>query len=403
MVAMLGLNPMFSDVLVISSADEFVRRVRAVLLAAGYTVRSSGAAADGLQAARRAPPDLIIQDAHPPDGDGYAVVRALKADTGRPFLPIIMVSSQEDPVDIAAALDAGADEFMLRSASNVELLTRVRAMLRLKRATDALVELNATLEQKVIDRTRELEKAMASLHHAEKLASLGRMGAAIAHEINNPVTGILGLLELIREDCPAHCPVNPNLQADLSKVEQQIRIIAKLVQNLRDFAKPPRRERRPVVLNAVVEDVLALAGKQLQGRQIRVERALDPDLPPVMASPEQLGEVLLNLILNAQDAMPEGGVLTIHTFRNDGGVCVQVADTGTGLSPEALEHLFEPFFTTKGEHGTGLGLAICHSIVRDHRGDIVVESERGQGTRFTVELPLPTGEQGPEDGADDVY
>lgn len=102
---MLGLNPMFSDVLVISSADEFVRRVRAILLAAGYTVRSSGTAADGLQAARGAPPDLIIQDTHLPDGDGYAVVRALKADAGRPFLPIIMVSSQEDPVDIAAALD----------------------------------------------------------------------------------------------------------------------------------------------------------------------------------------------------------------------------------------------------------------------------------------------------------
>jgi len=400
---MLGNDPMFSDVLVISGADEFVRRVRSLLLAAGYTVRSSGSAAAALAAARSTPPDLVLQDAHLADGDGYAIVRTLKADAGRPFLPIIMVSSQDDPVDIAAALDAGADEFMLQSASHVELLTRVRAMLRLKRATDALTELNATLEEKVAERSRELEQALASLHHAQKLASLGRMGAAIAHEINNPVTGILGLLELIREDCPAHCSVNPNLQPDVSKVEQQIHIIARLVQNLRDFAKPPRRERRPVVLNAVVEDVLALAGKQLQHRHVRVERALDPDLPPVLASAEQMGQVLLNLILNAQDAMPEGGTLTVRTARAPAGVQIQVADTGTGIPPETRDHVFEPFFTTKGEHGTGLGLSICHSIVRDHGGEIVVESRAGQGTTFTIDLPLAAAGQQPPDGAQDVY
>lgn len=379
---------LFANILVVSRSSECIRRARLVLQAAGYIVSRSDNATAGYEMVRTAAPHLVLVDAHLPDGEGFRFVRTLKADPTLPFIPVIMLCSQGEDEDMAAALDAGADECVDCSEGNAALLTRVQAMLRLKDSTDALAELNATLEQKVQERTRELERAHAALRQTEKLSSLGRMAATIAHEINNPLTGILGLIELIREDCPVACPSNPHMRADLEKMEKQLRAIGNLVQQLRDFSRPPRRERRAIVLNAVVEDVLGLVEKELRRRNIQVQRAYDPALPPVCASAEQMAEILLNLIFNARDAMPNGGTLTIRTFAEDGWVHVEVADTGTGIPPDALEHIFEPFFTTKGEQGTGLGLAICHSIARDHGGDIAVESPGGAGACFTIRLPV---------------
>lgn len=388
---------LFANILVIGQSPECIRRVRRVLQAAGYIVHSVA----GHETVRTAAPDLVLVDVHLPDGEGFQFVRTLKADATLPFIPVIMIALQGTSEALAAALDAGADEFVDLSEGNAALLTRVRAMLRLKDTTDALAELNATLEQKVQERTRELERAYAALRQTEKLSSLGRMAATIAHEINNPLTGIMGLIELIRDDCPVACPTNPHMREDLEKIEKQLRAIGNLVQQLRDFSRPPRRERRAIVLNAVVEDVLGLVEKELHRRNIHVQRAYDPALPPVCASAEQMAEILLNLILNAQDAMPNGGTLTLRTFAEDGWVHTQVADTGTGIPPDVLERIFEPFFTTKGEQGTGLGLAICHSIARDHGGDITVESSPGAGVCFTIRLPaLADGQIVPCEEAD---
>ncbi len=374
---------LFAEILIAGGEPDFVRRVAQVLQAAGYVTTYAEARAL-LEAVRTRPPDLILLALN---GDIRQTVREVKRAAST-LIPIIAVAPAEDLSAATAALDAGADEFILRTAGNAELLIRVRAMLRLKRTYDASAELNATLEQKVRERTRELEQAHASLRHAEKLSSLGRLSATIAHEINNPLTGILGLLGLIREDCPPDCPVNPHLHQDLEKIDRQMASIAQLAQRLRDYAKPPRQERRPVVLNQVVQEVLHLVGRELGKKHIKVVQELDPELPPVYASPGQMGEILLNLVLNAQDAMPEGGQLRIRTWTQDGQVHLQVADTGVGIPPEVLEHIFEPFFTTKGERGTGLGLAICYSVVRDHGGEIRVESQPSQGSTFTVLLPV---------------
>lgn len=381
---------LFAEVLIAGAEPEFGRRMAQVLQAAGYVTTYASGGEALLEAVRIRPPDLILLSL---DGDVRQTVREIKK-VASTLIPIIVVAPADDLSAAAAALDAGADEFLLRTARHAELLIRVRAMLRLKRTYDALAELNTTLEQKVQERTRALEQAHASLRHAEKLGALGRLSAGVAHEINNPLTGILGLLELIREDCPPNCVINPHLHQDLEKIDRQIASIAQLVQRLRDYAKPPRQERRPVVLNQVVQEVLHLAGRELGKRYIEVIQELDPDLPPVYASPGQMGEVLLNLVLNAQDAMPEGGKLYIRTRAQGGWVHLEVADTGSGIPPEVLEHIFEPFFTTKGERGTGLGLAICESIIRDHGGEIRVESRSGQGSTFSVILPVAELSQG---------
>ncbi len=384
---------LFAEILIAEADPELGRRIAQVLQAAGYVTTYVSGEEALLEAIRTRPPDLVLLALNDAVRETVREVKGISST----LIPIIVVGPASDLLATAAALDAGADEFIPRTAGNAELLIRVRAMLRLKRTYDALAELNATLEQKVQERTQALEHAHASLRHAEKLAALGRLSAAVAHEINNPLTGILGMLELVREDCPPNCTINPHLHQEVEKIDRQIASIAQLVQRLRDYSKPPRRERRPVVLNQVVQEVLTLAGRELGKRQIQVIRELDPELPTVYASPGQMGEVLLNLVLNAQDAMPEGGQLYVRTWAQDGQVHLQVADTGIGIPPEVLEHLFEPFFTTKGEQGSGLGLAISESIVRDHGGVIRVESRSGQGSTFTVILPVaerPQGESG---------
>ncbi len=369
----------FSDILVIDDDIDFFRRIRLTLQSAGYSVRGAASIGDAVKAVQERLPDLVLLDAGLSATNGHQFVRDLKRE--REFVPII-VTQDEGVLDVAP-LDAGADDMLLKPVSNVVLLVRIRAALRVKEMADALAEMNDTLEQRVAERTRELEAAHASLRHAEKLSALGRMAASIAHEINNPLSAMLLHLDFMARAVPD----DSDLQEDLVMMEQQVKKIARLVRQLRDFSRPPSRDRRPVILNDVVRQVLALTGKDLQRHRVKVSLELDPDLLPVMASADQMGEIFMNLILNARDAMPGGGRLTISTMVKGKRVVARVADTGGGIPPEAIERVFEPFFTTKGEHGTGLGLAIAHSIARDHGGEIRVESEVGKGAVFTLSLP----------------
>ncbi|MBN1483558.1 MAG: response regulator [Chloroflexia bacterium] len=383
-------GPLFANILIVSAQADFVRRVRLVLQSAGYTVRSAQEGHSAWEQIQARPPALVLQDAALPTMDDYQLVRRIKSAPELPFIPILVASSREDERDIAPSLDAGADDFMYQSASNAELLTRVRALLRLKMLTDELSELNATLEEKVRARTRELEQAHQQLRHAEKLSAMGRLAATIVHEVNNPLNAILSLVGLIQEDCPEQCPVNPGLHRDLGLIEGQMHVIAKLVRQLRDFSRPTPKEKRPVALPALLQDVLALAGKEIGKHGIEVRSEIAPNLPTVLASPEEISEVLLNLLLNARDAMPEGGHLTVRALSSEspGLVEIRVSDTGSGIPSEIQERMFEPFFTTKGDRGTGLGLAVCDRIVQEHSGRILVDSMPGRGTTFTVQLPV---------------
>ncbi len=377
------LGPLFADILVADRARELVREVRTVLQNAGYIVHRVEGARALLEAIALSPPDLILFSGVLLDTEGYDVIRHLKHDRARPFIPIVVVADRGGADEIATALNAGADEFLRKPLSKAELLLRVRAMLRLKQATDALAELNATLEEKVVERTRALEEAHARLRHAEKLSALGRLAASIAHDINSPLASINNYLYLIESDLPPDSPVVEEIRF----IKKQIDRITKLVKQLRDFSRPPRAERYPIRLQDVLDDVLRLVDGELKKNQIRVVRDLPADLPQVMASPDQMTEVFLNLILNARDAMPDGGVLTLRGRVEGDEVVVEVEDTGIGIPEEIQGRIFEPFFTTKGEGGTGLGLAICYRIVQEHGGEITVDSRVGGGATFAVRLP----------------
>jgi PAS domain S-box-containing protein len=225
--------------------------------------------------------------------------------------------------------------------------------------------------------------------HVEKLAALGSLSAGIAHEINNPIGIILSRIELMLMDV-ADQGASGQPVADLETLHRQATRLGRIAHGLLSFGRQHQHEREPVDLTEVVEDTLLLTGKQLGRDGIHVITDLDPGLPRVWGDATALEQVLMNLLLNARDAMAAGGTLRIETSPVPGqpnAVRLVVADTGAGMPPEVLARVAEPFFTTKSA-GTGLGLSVSYTIIREHGGTVHAESNPGRGTTFTVLLPV---------------
>jgi two-component system NtrC family sensor kinase len=250
-----------------------------------------------------------------------------------------------------------------------------------------------TLEERVENKTRELKRAHEHALHTEKMASIGKMAAVLAHEINNPLSGILTYAKLLRkwvdrDDSGRNHRKEICESLDLIALES--RRCGDLVKNLLTFSRATPMNLQPANLNQVIDRSLRLVQHQLDLAGIQVQPQLDPDLPPVVCDAAQIEQVLLALIMNALDAMPQGGNLWITTSfgHEPNQVSVVVRDDGSGIPPEILPRIFEPFLTTKETgRGVGLGLAISHSILERHNGNIEVRSETGRGTTFTVTLP----------------
>ena len=225
--------------------------------------------------------------------------------------------------------------------------------------------------------------------HVEKLAALGSLAAGIAHEINNPIGIILSRIELMLMDVGDQGASGQPV-ADLEVLHRQARRLGRIAQGLLSFGRQHQRERQPVDLTEVVEDTLLLTAKQLSRDGIHVVTALDAGLPRLWGDATALEQVLMNLLLNARDAMPGGGTLRIETgpaLDQPGAIRLVVADTGVGMAPEVRARIAEPFFTTKPT-GTGLGLSVSYTIVREHGGTVHAESDPGRGTTFTLTFPV---------------
>jgi len=271
-----------------------------------------------------------------------------------------------------------------------------------------------TLEERVEQKTRELKRAHEHALHTEKMASIGKMAAVLAHEINNPLSGILTYAKLLRKWIDRQEMDHPEKTSDGRSRHQEIcdsldliatesRRCGDLVKNLLTFSRTTPMNLQPTNLNPVIDRSLRLVQHQLDLASIQVQLQLDPDLPEILCDAAQIEQVVLALVMNALDALPQGGNIWITTSssREQNWVRVVVRDDGIGIPPEILSHLFEPFLTTKETgRGVGLGLAISRSILERHSGSIEVESEAGRGTTFTVTLPwetdAATGKSGPQ-------
>ena len=250
-----------------------------------------------------------------------------------------------------------------------------------------------TLEQRVEQKTRELKRAHEHALHTEKMASIGKMAAVLAHEINNPLSGILTYAKLLRKwigNEDAGKSRRTDICDSLDLIASESRRCGDLVKNLLTFSRTTPMNLQPTNLNRVLEQALRLVQHQLDLGNVQVQAQLDQSLPNATCDGAQIEQVLLALIMNALDAMPQGGNLWLTTAMDPDQEIVRIVvrDDGTGISPEILPRLFEPFLTTKETgKGVGLGLAIARSILERHNGNIEVQSELGRGTTFTLTLP----------------
>ncbi|HEU4631132.1 MAG TPA: ATP-binding protein [Gemmatimonadaceae bacterium] len=233
----------------------------------------------------------------------------------------------------------------------------------------------------------------ARLVEAERLAAVGELVAGVAHEVNNPLSSISAFAQLLLRDGT----LTPDQHESVEVVHAEALRASQVVRDLLTFARRSAPTREAVELAAVVERALRLRGYQLASQNVRTELDLDPDVPPVSADARQLQQVVLNLVTNALQAMPDGGVLRVATRRRDTMVELAIADTGPGIPEEARSHIFEPFFTTKGEgEGTGLGLSVSYGIVAAHGGSLTLADTSAQGTCFVVALPVAPADAAPD-------
>lgn len=276
--------------------------------------------------------------------------------------------------------------------------------LRLKEAMNELNEFAQSLETKVEERTEQLNVAHKKLLQSDRLASLGQLSASVAHEINNPLSGVLNLSMLmqriIKEDgIPPHRL--EEFRKYLTQVINETGRVGRIVQDLLAFSRRSKPQQRSNVnLNSIITTTVNLIAHKLKLMSVEIELKLDEKLPTLKCDSSQMQQVMINLIMNAAEASQgkENGKVTVRTRVHEpsGEIILEIHDNGDGISPENLRKIFTPFFTTKGEgKGVGLGLAVVYGIVQAHDGDIEVKSAFGKGTTFTVILPVePAGNSG---------
>jgi signal transduction histidine kinase len=258
---------------------------------------------------------------------------------------------------------------------------------RFNRMADRLLEITDHQEEIIRERTEKLRGAEIHAMQQEKLASLGVLSAGVAHEIGNPLAAISAVTQLLRRR-----DQEPERIEKLDLILAHISRISSIVRRLGELARIQPVERSPVDLGEVIETTLTLARFDPRSKSIQVVTELAPGLPPILGVAPRLLEVFLNISLNAFDAMPVGGRLTVRARPARSGVEVEFEDAGAGMTDEVRARIFEPFFTTKPVgQGTGLGLAVSHRVVEDHGGTLEVESAPGRGTRFAVWLPGGAG------------
>ncbi|MFQ5744220.1 MAG: ATP-binding protein, partial [Acidobacteriota bacterium] len=237
----------------------------------------------------------------------------------------------------------------------------------------------------IVDDVTDQSELESQLRQSDKLASVGLLAAGVAHEVNTPLAGISGYVQMLQRKLPENDPRRPILE----KIEKQTFRASRIVNNLLNFSRQQASEMQPVDVNSVVSGTLSLAEVPLSNPKVSVETVLMEPLPPVWGDVGKLQQVLMNLVLNARDSMPKGGELRIRTVQENGAVVLEVADTGEGIAAEDIHKIYDPFYTTKGTgKGTGLGLSVSYGIIQEHRGTITVRSEPGKGTCFRVALPL---------------
>ncbi|MEY2575668.1 MAG: hypothetical protein QOF80_1155 [Verrucomicrobiota bacterium] len=343
-------------------------------------------------------PDLILLDLAMPGLDGFEILDALRADRKNEQIPVLVLTGDPSAKNKRRALAAGATDLMMKPFDASEVSMRIRNLLHAHFLRLEIQEQNYLLEERVRERTSQLEKALADLQTAqrklvqqERLSAFGEMAGGVVHDFSNALMSVIGYSDILLKDAAA--------RTDETKALEYLRIIntagrdgAHVVSRLRDFYRPRGAADlfEPLNLKEIALQSIALAkprcASRESGQDIRFETDLR-DSAAVSGIGAELREVLTNLIFNAVDAIPGAGLITLRTRTQASEVIAEVIDSGAGMTTEVRERCLEPFFSTKGDQGTGLGLAMVFGIIKRHQGTVEIESELGKGSTFRIRLP----------------
>jgi signal transduction histidine kinase len=369
------------------------------LLTPHYRVLAAPSGEEALRLVARQPcPDLVLLDVMMPALDGFEVLRRLKADPATREIPVIFVTALDDEADEQRGFELGAVDFVHKPIRGLVMLSRVRTQLEASAARELARHHALKLSHQLEEGATALQQAERQLVHSERLAAMGVLAAGVVHEINNPIAFIDANLHAISdfvgellERVPPGASVDA-LKADLgsalSDSREGVRRVRQIVVDLKNFSRAGGWDWEWADLHRGLDSTINLAWGELR-RKCQVTKRYG-ELPDVRCLPAQLNQVFMNLLMNAAQAMEHWGEIVVTTRTGPGQtVQVVVADDGKGMPPEVKARLFEAFFTTKpaGE-GTGLGLSLSRKIIERHHGRIEVESAPGQGTTFTITLPI---------------
>jgi len=344
-----------------------------ILEVAGYEVLKANNGQEALTVLQRQRPDLIISDIMMPYMDGYDFYEAVHGRAEWVTIPFIFLTAKGEKEDVRLGKQLGADDYLVKPFEREDLLIAIEA--KLKRLEE--------VQRPILERVAQLEE---QLTRSERLALLGELAAEFAHEIKSPLSVITMQAALLQRQLGAE---DQEIAEDMARIIKQGKRIGEMAQNLLEYSRRAPLSRKEIDIHEVLDETLTFTSYLLSRRGIAVERDYAPDLPPIPVDPAQMEQVFLNMIVNAAQATPYDGRLTVSTRHVGNEIHIAFADTGCGIPPENLDKIFEPYFTTKpsGE-GTGLGLYVCRNIITKHGGTIEVESEVDVGTTFTIKLPL---------------
>ncbi len=312
--------------------------------------------------------DVVLSDLGLPDSQGLETLSKIYAQV--PEIPIVVLTGLNDEMLGIQAVNKGAQDYLIKGQVDTNLLVRaIRYAIERKQAEE---------------REKQL---LLQMNLSQRLASLGVMVEGIAHEINNPLVGVIGFAEMLTyEDIPE------NAKEAVKTINDSAQRVAGIVKNLLTFARQQKLERTHININDIIQDTVAMRAHSMEISNIEVTAQLDPALPWTMADATLLQQVFLNLLINAEMGMKLAhgkGNLLIKTETVNNTIHISFTDDGPGIAETNLVHLFDPFFSTRAVgQGTGLGLSVCYGIITEHEGQIDVKSQVGKGSVFTIELPV---------------
>jgi signal transduction histidine kinase len=418
-----------TKVLVVDDTPDMVRLIRKIVEDQGHEVLAAYDGPTALAIAEAGRPDVILLDVMMPGMDGIEVLRRLKSDSRLSAIPVVLVTANEEDRDVINGLDRGAHDYVTKPFKREILAARVRSAARSKENHDRLVEVNRRLQAEIAER----ERVQRELARSQKLEAIGHLAAGIAHEINTPAQYLGDNTRFLQEafgdidrlldgfarllDAAKQGTLTDELvaevetavrEADLDYLTEEvpkaigqslegIEHVASIVRAMKEFSHPGSGHKQAIDLNRAIQSTLTVSrGEWKYVAELVTD--FDPDLPPVPCMPGDLNQVVLNLVVNAAQAIAEVvgdgstgmGTLTVRTRRDRDWAEIRVEDTGAGIPEGIRDNVFDHFFTTKDVgKGSGQGLAIAHAIVVEkHGGTITFETEVGKGTTFIVRLPL---------------